>query len=102
MQRGKMVTANRLGDGAVVYFVEGGDWTLWIDEASVVDGKEAGEALLAAAKPFVEACAVVEPYLIDVERAETGWRAISVRERIRAAGPSMRLDLGKQAETRQR
>jgi hypothetical protein len=41
---------------------------------------------------------VVEPYLFEVAKEADGIRAASVRETIRQAGPTVRLDLGKQAE----
>jgi hypothetical protein len=41
---------------------------------------------------------VVAPYLIDVVIENGLPRAESKREAIRAAGPTVRLDLGKQAD----
>ena len=64
----------------------------------MAEGKEAGEALLARAQAAVDGNIVVEPYLFEVTRDESGIRAASVRETIRQAGPTVRLDLGKQAE----
>ena len=40
----------------------------------------------------------MEPYLFEVSPEDEGIRAISVREIIRQAGPTVRRDLGKQAE----
>jgi hypothetical protein len=40
---------------------------------------------------------VVTPYLIAVEEGAKGLRASHIKERIRATGPTVRLDLGKQA-----
>ncbi len=40
---------------------------------------------------------VVNPYLFDVDVDGTTPKPISVREQIRATGPTVRLDLGKQA-----
>ncbi len=94
----KAVTANRLVDGLVVYL--GGDgWVEALAAARSVSGKEAAAALLAEAEPDVAACRVVGPYVIDVVPDEAGTlQATSERERIRALGPTMRPDLGKQAE----
>lgn len=93
----KAVTANRLADGLVVYFSDGGAWAETIDQARVVEGKEAAATLLAEAE--ADAGRVVAPYLIDVGRDEAGGlRPAAYREVMRAAGPSVRLDLGKQAE----
>ncbi|MDP1627483.1 DUF2849 domain-containing protein [Parvibaculum sp.] len=92
------VTANRLNDGIVVYLTAGGRWSESLQEAAVAEGKEAAEALLARAEPAVADNSIVEPYLFEVARDEGGIRAASVREVIRQAGPTVRLDLGKQAE----
>ena len=54
-------------------------------------------ALLAKAEPSVAAQQVVEPYLFEVALEEGAIVPASVREKIRMAGPTIRLDLGKQA-----
>jgi hypothetical protein len=41
---------------------------------------------------------VIGPYLIEVTRAASGARPVSHREAIRARGPTVRPDLGKQAQ----
>ncbi|MEL0150564.1 MAG: DUF2849 domain-containing protein [Parvibaculales bacterium] len=43
---------------------------------------------------------VLEPYLFEVLEAGRVYKPASVRETIRAAGPTVRLDLGKQAEAK--
>lgn len=40
---------------------------------------------------------VVTPYLIAVEHGPAGLRASHIKERIRALGPTVRPDLGRQA-----
>ena len=91
------VTANRLLDGEVVYFTADGTWSDWLKDADVADGKEACAALLAKAEPSVAAQQVVEPYLFEVAVEDSAIVPASVREKIRMAGPTIRLDLGKQA-----
>lgn len=94
----KAVTANRLADGVVVYLGTDG-WVEIIAAARSVEGKEVAAALLAEAEADVAACRVVGPYVIDVTPGEGGTlQATTGRERIRALGPTIRLDLGKQAE----
>src|SRR5580704_1722081 len=44
-----VVTANRLGDGAVVYRTMDGDWSTALAQAAVVDTAPAATTLLAAA-----------------------------------------------------
>ncbi len=92
------LTADRLSDGIVVYLTAGDGWSESLQEAEVAEGKEAADALLARAEPSVANNTVVEPYLFEVAKEADGIRAASVRETIRQAGPTVRLDLGKQAE----
>ncbi len=92
------LTANRLSDGIVVYLTAGDGWSESLQQAEVAEGKEAADALLARAEPSVANNTVVEPYLFEVAKEADGIRAASVRETIRQAGPTVRLDLGKQAE----
>jgi hypothetical protein len=94
----KLVTANRLSDGAVVYFDAAGGWSLNLTDALVAADDAHAEALLERAAPAVEARLIVEPYLMEVAAGATGVRPLRERERIRAAGPTVRRDLGKQAE----
>ena len=94
----KVVTANRLGDGVVVYLAAGGAWLEWVAEARVAQAEEEAAELLAFAESPEQGIVVVGPYLMDVA-AENGVPCpISNREVIRARGPTVRLDLGKQAE----
>jgi hypothetical protein len=94
----KAVTANRLADGVVVYYAEGGEWAERIEHARVAEDKDAAASLLADAERDVGRCRVIAPYLIDVVRGDGGaLRPTTYREKIRAAGPSIHPDLGKQA-----
>jgi hypothetical protein len=88
-----MLTANRLIDGTVLYW-QGGDWVEALAEADRFDDTAAAEAALAAAKDFVARNQVVNPYLFEVKNG----RPVKEREIIRAAGPSVRPDVGKQAD----
>ncbi|MCY4031670.1 MAG: DUF2849 domain-containing protein [Hyphomicrobiales bacterium] len=92
------VTANRLLDGEVVYFTAGGSWSEHFGDAAVVHNKDDGEALLQKAMPSVEALEIIGPYLFEVRELGDGAAPVSVRENIRMKGPTVRLDLGKQAE----
>ncbi len=49
-------------------------------------------------KTYVTGNVVVAPYLFDVRRTAGGIRPVKEREIIRAAGPTVRHDLGKQAQ----
>jgi len=92
----QILTANRLSDGAVLYW-RAGDWTSALAEAEIFESGDAAKAAREAADRWVADRVVVTPYLFAV-RIEDGV-AVPVKEReiIRASGPSVRRDLGKQA-----
>ena len=98
MAQVQAVTANRLIDGVVVYLTAKGAWSEKLADAAIAEGKEAAEALLAKANPALEQQELVEPYLFEIAEEDGTLVPASVRERIRMAGPTVRLDLGKQAE----
>ncbi|CAI8206197.1 MAG: Uncharacterised protein [Alphaproteobacteria bacterium] len=98
--RFQAVTANRLSDGEVVYFSADNCWVESFTDADIADGAEAADALLARAMPDDFEAHVLEPYLFEVLEADNFYKPASVRETIRAAGPTVRLDLGKQAEVK--
>lgn len=94
----KIITANRLRDGDVVYLTATGSWSLWLEESLVVDD-DAGEArLLDAAAKAEEERLVVGSYVMKVDVVDGEIRPLSQRELLRSLGPSNRLDHGKQAE----
>ena len=92
------MTANRLRDGDAVFLTRAGIWSEKIDDAALVQEPQATAALEARAAADVIATLITGQYLIDAERLEGKIRATLIRERIRTLGPSVRLDLGKQAE----
>ena len=91
-----MLTANRLVDGDVLYWKKGG-WVLALVDGDVFADPKDADAALAAAQASVAGNLVVAPYLFDVKTDARGIHPVKEREIIRAAGPTMRLDLGKQA-----
>ena len=91
----RALTANRLIDGAVVFW-DRGRWVEPFAEAELFADDASGEAAEGHAKSQVTV--VVEPYLIDLVEAEGVWAPLSYRERIRALGPPNHPDHGKQAE----
>lgn len=93
----RIVTANRLSDGLVVY-LDGAGWSERIEDARVVGDDAAADGLLARAEGPGQEVRVIGPYLIEVTREAAEARPVSHREAIRAQGPTVRLDLGKQAE----
>ena len=92
----QMLTANRLRDGEVVYWARGA-WVSMLDQAEVFHDDPAADAALRAAAASVQDQTVVNPYLFDVRLEHGVLRPVKEREVIRAAGPSVRSDLGKQS-----
>lgn len=103
----QVVIANRLSDGLVVFLAAApgaprGEWMLRLEQASVAaDAARAEELLGLGVASARERHEVVEPYLIEVERTASGLRPTKYREVIRALGPTVRRDLGKQADSRE-
>ncbi|QPC45012.1 DUF2849 domain-containing protein [Kaustia mangrovi] len=97
-EKGKALTANRLDDGLVVFLTRSGDWSPRIDDAAVAQEAEAASALEARGHAAEAGNLVTDAYLIDVERVDGRVRPSHIRERIRTLGPTVRTDLGKQAE----
>ena len=80
--------ANRLRDGMVVFRTATGGWSSRIADAETAVGDAESARLLAAAERDAARAVVVGPYLIDVEPSDEGPRPLSLRERIRAYGPT--------------
>ena len=85
-----VVTANRVGDGAVVYRCAEGGWTTDLDGAAVATSAAAAQALITqAAADDVRA---VGPYIAPVKLAPGGHvRPGNLRELIRLGGPTIDL-----------
>ena len=93
----KILTANRLSDGEAVWYADG-RWAETMDGAEIATDKAGEERLDAIGKAAFAANLVLDVALVDIELTDTGAiRPIRLRERIRAAGPTIRNDLGKQA-----
>jgi hypothetical protein len=82
-----VITANRLKDGLVVFQAAGG-WSLDINRAERLEGKETVAAALDRSKADAARNIVVDPYPIAVAITATGVTPTKLRERIRAEGPT--------------
>ena len=84
-----VVTANRLGDGAVIFRGKRGGWTTQLQGAEVMTNvQDAKKVLAAAAAEDLEA---VGPYVAPVEIKNGHIEPGNLRERIRVAGPTFDL-----------
>ncbi len=87
----RIVTANRLSDGVVVY-LNGAGWSGRIEDARVASDDAAADGLLVRAGGPGQAIRVIDPYLIEITREGAVPRPVSHREAIRAQGPTVRTD----------
>ena len=89
------LTASDLRDGEVVFWARG-RWVRRFADAELFEARETGEAAVAMAKGL--ATGVGDPFLV-VGVLEDGLPVpTSYRERVRALGPTVHPDMGKQAE----
>jgi hypothetical protein len=93
----KVLTANRLIDGEAVWYSAEQRWIETIAGAELADGPAEEARLEAIGKAAYDNNEVVDVNLIDVGLADGQIRPLRLREVIRAAGPTNRTDLGKQA-----
>ncbi|WP_167525259.1 DUF2849 domain-containing protein [Roseomonas genomospecies 6] len=94
----KAITANRLRDGEVVFLAPDASWAERLTDAALFEDAATADTALAAAKAQAEGEQfAVDVYAFDL-RITDGLRVpVKTRERIRALGPTVRIDLGKQA-----
>jgi hypothetical protein len=85
-----VVTANRVGDGAVVYRRADGGWTTHLHDAAIAtDAAGANQLIDAAAADDLRA---IGPYVAPVKLAPGGEvRPGNLRELIRLGGPTIEL-----------
>jgi sulfite reductase (NADPH) hemoprotein beta-component len=92
----KVLTANRLQTGEVLYW-KAGTWVAGFGQAEIFEDTAQAVAALKEALAFVAANQVVTPYLFEVRQTRDGLSPVKEREIIRSRGPSVRPDTGKQA-----
>jgi hypothetical protein len=92
----KVLTANDLLEGDVIYRATDGTWTRWHAKAELFTDPARAQSALDAAQAEVDHC--VGAYLADARPGPNGPEPIHFREDFRARGPS-NYPHGKQAET---
>lgn len=90
----KVLTANRLSDGIAVWLDAAGHWNEHLQEALVARHPEAIASLEAIGKRDFAENKVVDVAVIDVEETNGILWPTRLRERIRAAGPTMEYATG--------
>ena len=93
-----ILMANDLIDGEVVFRTATG-WSSEPREALIAGNAQAADALEAEGIAEMSRNKVVDAYLVDVVLGENGPQPRHFRERLRMLGPSIRPDLGKQAQS---
>ena len=88
-----VLTANRLGDGIVVFLDFEGAWSENLAEAVIARSPDEVRALQDRGAYDAARNLVVEPYLVEVRETAGGVVPIRYRERVRVAGPSILDDV---------
>lgn len=83
----KLLTGNDLPTGDVIWWT-GAGWSRHVADAG--DVGNGGEAILATEEA---ARRVNAPYLIDATQTPEGPRPAHIKDRVRALGPTVRMDL---------
>ncbi|WP_421981492.1 DUF2849 domain-containing protein [Roseibium sp.] len=94
----KVITANRLLNGDVVWLGENGNWVERVTLARTFEGKDQAAEGLAIGQQAEKDQEVVGVYEMDVTLEDGVLVPVRLRERIRAAGPTTHPHFGKQAQ----
>lgn len=94
--KAKVMTANGLLNGDVVYLTAADAWSPWLQESEVAHDKDGEGRLEERAARAVSDRLVVGPYLMDVVEEDGVPRPLGTREKIRAQGPSSHPEFSKQ------
>ena len=93
----KIVTANHLLEGDVIYMTASGDWSRQHEDAKLYEDIDDAEAALKIAKK--QAHMLAGAYLADAQMDQNGIPVpVHFREAFRTRGPSNYLNHGKQAK----
>jgi hypothetical protein len=85
-----VITANRVGDGAVVYRRADGGWSTRLDDAAIATSSDGARELIDAAN--ADDLRAVGPYVASVKVGAGGHvRPGNLRELIRLSGPTIDL-----------
>ncbi len=82
-----VITANDVRSGRCVWLNRDGSWSSQLDMVEPLDDEAARDQALTLAK--ADQARVCDPYAIEVQRDGSTTVACSLRERIRAQGPTV-------------
>jgi len=93
----KILTANDLLSGGVVFATREGNWSPFITQAELSSDSQTEDRLVAVGNQSVDTQTIVGPFLIDIN-IENGIPVPKrYREQLRVSGPSVRTDFSKPA-----
>ncbi len=88
----RILTANLLGDGLVVFLGKDGSWAPSLESAWLAHSNDDLEQLEALGGEAARSNTIVDPYLVEVEDTGSTLLPVEMRERMRARGPSVNLE----------
>lgn len=91
----KILTANGLHSGGVVFLTSHGDWSPFIALAQISDDDDTAQKLESSGQQAVGEQTIVEPFFIDITIENGVPHPVRFRERLRVGGPSVRSDFSK-------
>ena len=87
----KVVTANALSTGKVVFLGADGRWVEAVGQARDYPDAAAAEEGLARAKADADRAIIVDPFVTDAGPTENGRPKMTLRDTIRAFGPTIKF-----------
>ena len=94
----QIVLANRLTDGVVVYLSPKGDWVERLQQAAVAYDDASRAALEAQAQTGLDTQQIAGWEFTDVAEEGAEIHILKNKQFIQSLGPTVRRDLGKQAD----
>jgi len=85
----KVISANRLADGIVVYVGPDGSWLERLEQAKIFASEAETEAGLGRARDDAKRNLIVDPFAVEVASRPSGFDAVTLRNAIRARGPTI-------------
>jgi hypothetical protein len=94
----KVISANRLVDGIVIYMGSDGSWHESLARAKIFAAEAEAEAGLSSARADVKRNLIIDPFFVEIsfaddcigqESGEKSMHALSLRNKIRACGPTI-------------